>query len=116
MPEQRMTLMMQRTGEKLEHAIKQFPKYHKKILLGDFKAKDISKPKIWSESLHEINNDNGVREVNFAMSKNLIVKSKMFPHRNIHKFALASDGKIRRQICHILIEMRRHLYPFYQRS
>jgi hypothetical protein len=30
--------------------------------------------------MHEINNDNGVRLVNFATSKNLRVKSTMFPH------------------------------------
>jgi hypothetical protein len=33
----------------------------------------------------KISNDNGVRVVNFATSKNLTVKSTMFPHRNIHK-------------------------------
>jgi hypothetical protein len=45
------------------------------ILLGDFNMKvgreNISKPTIGNESLHEINNDNGVRVVNFATSKNL---------------------------------------------
>jgi hypothetical protein len=55
-----------------------------KILLGDFKAKvgreDIFKPTIGHESLHEISDDNGVRIVNFATSKNLIVNSTMFPH------------------------------------
>jgi hypothetical protein len=57
--------------------------YHIKILLGNFNAKvgreDISKPTIGNESLHEISNDDGVRAVNFATSKNLIVKSTMFP-------------------------------------
>jgi hypothetical protein len=60
-----------------------------KILLGDFNAKvgteDIFKPTIGNESLHEISNDNVVRVVNFATSKNLTVKSTMFPHSNIHK-------------------------------
>ena len=36
--------------------------------------------------LHQDSNDNGVRIVNFATSKNLFVKSTMFPHRNIHKY------------------------------
>jgi hypothetical protein len=67
-----------------------FPKYHTKILLGDFNAKvgreDILKPTTGNENLHEISNDNGVRVVNFASSKNLIVRSMMFSHRNIHKF------------------------------
>jgi hypothetical protein len=75
--------------EELERVFDKFPKYHMKILL-DFNAKvgreDIFKPAIGNESLHEINNDNGVRIVNFATPKNLIVKSTMFPDRNIHKF------------------------------
>jgi hypothetical protein len=62
---------------------------HMKMLLVDFNAKvakeDIFKPTIWNESLHAVSNDNGVRVVNFATSKNLTVKSTMFPHCNIHK-------------------------------
>jgi len=48
-----------------------------KALLGDFNAKvgreNIFKPTIGDESLHQENNDNGVRIVNFATSKNLAV-------------------------------------------
>jgi hypothetical protein len=78
-----------------------------KILLGDFNAKvgreDIFKPAIGNESLHEISNDNGVRLVNFATSKNLGVKSTMFPHCNNPKYTSTSpDGKTRKQIDHIL--------------
>jgi len=55
-----------------------------KILLGDFNAnvgkENIFKPAIRNESLHQESNDNGVRIVNFATSKNLVVKSTMFPH------------------------------------
>ena len=84
-----------------------------KILLGDFNAKvgreNIFKPTIGNESLHQDSNDNGVRIVNFATSKNLVVKSTMFPHRNIHKYTWTSpDGKIHNQIDHILIDRRRH--------
>jgi endonuclease/exonuclease/phosphatase family metal-dependent hydrolase len=84
-----------------------------KILFGDFNAKvgreDIFKPTIGNESLHEISNDNGVRVVNFATSKNLIVKSTMIPHCNIHTFTWTSpDGKTHNQIDHILIDRRRH--------
>jgi len=49
---------------------------------------NIFKPTIGNESLHQGSNDNGVRIVNFATSKNLVVKSTMFPHRNIHKHTL----------------------------
>jgi hypothetical protein len=60
-----------------------------KILLGDFNARlgrgDIFKLTIGNESLHEDKNDNGFKIVNFATSKNLVVKSTMFPRRNIRK-------------------------------
>jgi exonuclease III len=71
----------------LERAFDKFPKYHKKILLGDFNAKvgteDIFKTTIGNESLHGIRNDNGVRVVKFASTKNLAFKSTMFTHCNI---------------------------------
>jgi hypothetical protein len=87
-----------RINEEQELVFDKFPRYHMKILLGDFNAKvgteDIFKPTIRNESLHEISNDNGVRVVSFATSKNLTVKSTMFPHRNIHKVTWTSpDGK-----------------------
>jgi len=54
-----------------------------KILL-DFNAKvgreNIFKLTFGNDSLHQDSNDNGVRIVNFATSKNLVVKSMMFPH------------------------------------
>jgi hypothetical protein len=31
-----------------------------------------------------MNNDSGIRVVNFATSKNLIVKSTVFPHHSVH--------------------------------
>jgi hypothetical protein len=75
--------------KELEHVFDKFSKYDMEILLGGFNAKvsreDIFKPAIGNESLHEISNDNGVRLVNFAISKNFRVKSTMFPHHKIHK-------------------------------
>jgi hypothetical protein len=59
--------------EEVEQVFDQFPRYHMKILLGDFNAKvgreDIFKLIIDNKSLHEVSNDNGVRVVNFATSK-----------------------------------------------
>jgi hypothetical protein len=83
------------------------------ILLGDFNAKicreDIFKLTIGNESSHKNSNDNGVRLINFATSKNLVVKSTMFPHCNIHKYTWTSlDRKTRNQTGHVLIDRRQH--------
>jgi hypothetical protein len=90
-----------------------FREYHKKISFGGFNAKvgreDIFKLTIGNKSLHEISNNNGVRAVNFATSKNLTFKSTMFPHSNINKYTCTSpDGKTHDQIDHILVGRRRH--------
>jgi exonuclease III len=49
----------------LEQVFDQFPRYHAKILMGDFNArvgrKDIFKPISGNESLHETSNGNGIR-------------------------------------------------------
>jgi hypothetical protein len=95
--------------EELERVFDKFPKYHMKILLGDVNSKvdreDIFKLTIGNKSLHEISNDNGVRLVNLSTSKNLRVKSAMFPHCNIHKYTWTStDGKTHKQIDHILVD------------
>jgi hypothetical protein len=85
-----------------------FDKYHMKILL-HFNAKvgkeDIFNRQLGMKNFHEISNDNGVRLVNYATSKNLRVKSTMFPYCNIHKYTCTSPGgKTHNQIDHILTD------------
>ena len=97
--------------KELEQVFYHFAKNHMNILLGDFNAKlrreEIFKPTIGNESLHQDSNDNDFRIVNFATSENLVVKSTMFPHRDIHKYTWASpDGKTHNRIDHILIDRR----------
>ena len=89
--------------EELEQVFDHIPKYDMKILLRDFNAKvgreNIFKLTIGNESLHQNNNDNGAGTVNFANSKNLVVKITMFPHRDIHKHTWTSpDGKTHNQM------------------
>jgi hypothetical protein len=98
--------------KEVERVFDKFPKYHIKIML-DFDAKvgreNIFIPTNGNESLHEISNDNGVRLVNFATSKNLRVKSTMLLYCNIHKYTWTSpDGKTHNQIDHILVDRRKH--------
>jgi hypothetical protein len=73
-----------------------FPKYHKKILLGDFNAKlgrkDIFKLTIRNDSVHQDSNDYGIWIVYFAVSKNLVVKSTMIPNQNIHMYNCTSPN------------------------
>jgi len=83
-----------------------------KIPLGDFNEKlgreKIFKQTIRNESLRQDSNDNGVRIVNVATSKN-VIKSTMFLHRNFHKYSWNSPvGKTHHQIDHILIDRRWH--------
>jgi hypothetical protein len=94
--------------KELEGVFDQFSRYHMKILLGDFNAKvereDIFKIIIGNKSLHEASNDNGIRDVNFATSKNLIIKSTTFPRRDIHKHTWTSPDAV----THNQIDKRRH--------
>ena len=58
---------------------------------------------IGNDSLHQDSNDNGVRIVNCDTLQNLVVKSMMFMHQNIHKYTQTSpDGKTYNQIDHKL--------------
>jgi hypothetical protein len=70
-------------------------------------GESLFKPTIENESLHQDSNDNGVRIVNFAKSKNLVVKSTMFQHRNI---------QTHNQIDHILTDWRWNLSILVVRS
>ena len=55
--------------EELQQVFNQFPKYRMKIVLRNFNAKLA----IWNVSLHQDSSDNGVRLVNSAASKILLV-------------------------------------------
>uniref|UniRef100_A0A8D8SDU9 Craniofacial development protein 2 n=1 Tax=Cacopsylla melanoneura TaxID=428564 RepID=A0A8D8SDU9_9HEMI len=82
-----------------------------KILLGDMNAKlgheQMYKPALGDHSLHDHSNDNGIRLLEFALSRNMLVKSTMFPHRMIHKGTWVSpDGRTINQIDHVLVDTR----------
>jgi hypothetical protein len=72
------------------------PKCRMKILLGTFNAKVGKEDTQWTignESLYVISNDNGVTAVNSATSKDVTVKSMMFPHCKIHKYTWTSSDE-----------------------
>jgi len=102
--------------EELEHVFDQFPRNHMKILIdfsADVRKEDITRPEVRNESLYEISNNNGVRVVNVAKSKNLLVESTVFPYHNIYKYTwTSSKGKTHSQSDHILIGKRQHTNIF----
>jgi hypothetical protein len=69
-----------------------------KILLVGFNEKvgreNIFNPTFGDDSRNRDINDSGFRIVKFTNSKNLVVKSTMFPRRNIHNYTWTSpDGE-----------------------
>jgi hypothetical protein len=97
--------------EELDQVFDNFSTYHMKILSWDFNAnvgrENIFKSTIGNESLQQDSNDNGVRIANYATYEHLIVKSTMFPHRNIHKYTWTShDWKTHNMIVQIFTGRR----------
>ncbi|XP_025413934.1 craniofacial development protein 2-like [Sipha flava] len=87
--------------ENSENECDQIPTNKVKILLGDFNAKigqEVEyRPTIGKESLHKTSNDNGTRLVNFATTRNMIISSTTFPHKDIHKETWVSpSGQIKK--------------------
>jgi hypothetical protein len=92
----------------LEQNINQIAGSDTKIIFGDFNAKvckeSIYKPMIGNESLRNETNNNGIKMIQFAMSKGLNVRRTTFPHKDIHKETwYSADGRTANQIDHVLI-------------
>ena len=65
------------------------------------------RPTIGKYSLHEETNENGLRLIDFAAEKGLVVKSTFFMHKRIHQATWNSPDEItRNQIDHCLIDGR----------
>jgi hypothetical protein len=97
--------------EDLERLYDSCPRNDIKIVIGDMNAKvgqeDIYKRQIGRHSLHIESNQNGIRLVNFAAAKGMVVGSTMFPRKGIHKETWVSpDGTTRNQIDHVLVDSR----------
>ena len=103
--------------EELEQVLNYSANYHTKILLGDFNAK-VGRENIFTPTiLNEDSKNNGVKIVNFATSKNLVVKSMMFVHQKIHKYTWTPpDGMTHNLIVHILIGDGNQVYSMYDLS
>ena len=95
----------------LEDVYGRLPRHDVGIVLGDLNAKvgreETLRPNVGHYSLHERCNDNGSRLASFAISKNLIIASTIFRHKDIHKGTWKSpDGRTTNQIDHSLVDKR----------
>jgi hypothetical protein len=95
----------------LEKEYDKCPKNDMKLIIGDFNAKigqeGNLKPTIGKHSLHKDFRDNGMRLLGYAVCRNMIIGSTLFPYRNIHKITWKyPDEGTFNQIDHILIDVR----------
>lgn len=95
----------------LEQAYNRAPSNDVKIVLGDFNAKIGREPEYkrvaGRQSLHAECNDNGMRMINFAIARDMMVSTTCFPRRDIHKWTWSSpDGKTHNQIDHSINEQK----------
>jgi hypothetical protein len=71
------------------NTLNEIPRNRIRIVLGDFNAKQgkeiILRSTVGIHSLHDVTNENGFRLIDFASGGGLIVKSTMFPHKDIYK-------------------------------
>ncbi|XP_073848775.1 uncharacterized protein [Musca autumnalis] len=97
--------------ERLEETYDRCPAHDIKIILGDFNAKigkeNIFDPTVGKFSLHSETSDNGMRLIDFAAAKNMVVSSTRFNHLDIHKGTwLSPDQRTSNQIDHVVIDGR----------
>jgi endonuclease/exonuclease/phosphatase family metal-dependent hydrolase len=106
--------------DKLDRVYQKAPTHDIKIIMGDMNAKvgkDMRAHNAGKHSLHEVSNDNGMRLIDFAVSKNMVNSSVRFPHKDIHEETwISPDGHTKNQIDHVLIDARRASYIIDVRS
>jgi hypothetical protein len=107
--------------DELDEIYSECPRRDCKIIIGAMNAKvgneDVYRSFIGKYSLHNKTRDNGMRLINFASSRNMVVGSTMFSHKDIHKRTWKSpDGNVFNQTDHILTDARHFSYLMDVRS
>jgi len=98
--------------EQLEHTYDSIPRYYTKIIIvGDLNAQvcqeEEYKQTAGSCSFHENSNNNGVRLINFAIGKGMVISSTRLPKKDIYKHTWTSPGgRFNSQIDHVVIDKR----------
>ena len=98
----------------LEREYDRCPKHDIKIVIGDFNAQvgqeEEFKPVIGGFSAHSQTNENGLRLIDFAASKNMAVRSTFFQHKLLYRYTWRSPNENNEnresQIDHVLIDGR----------
>jgi exonuclease III len=82
--------------DKLDRVYQKAPTHDIKIIMGDMNAKvgkDMRAHNVDRYRLHEVSNDNGMRLTDFAVSRNMVISSVRFLHKDIHKETwISPDG------------------------
>jgi hypothetical protein len=90
--------------------IRRLPHMILKLSWGDMNAKvgkDMRDHNIGRYSLHEVSNGNGMRLIDFAVNRNMVISSVRFPHKDIHKETwITPNGHTKNQIDHVLIDVQ----------
>ncbi|XP_054082831.1 craniofacial development protein 2 isoform X1 [Zeugodacus cucurbitae] len=97
--------------ERLERTYERCPRHDVKVVLGDFNAR-VGKEGVFGTtagkfSLHDETSPNGLRLIDFAGARNMVVCSTRFQHKKIHQATwLSPDRNTRNQIDHVVIDGR----------
>ncbi|XP_054091892.1 craniofacial development protein 2-like [Zeugodacus cucurbitae] len=97
--------------ERLERIYERCPRHDVKVVLGDFNAR-VGKEGVFGTavgkfSLHDETSPNGLRLIDFAGARNMVVCSTGFQHKKIHQATwLSPDRNTRNQIDHVVIDGR----------
>ncbi|XP_038106723.1 craniofacial development protein 2-like [Culex quinquefasciatus] len=96
--------------EQLNWTYNSCPKHDIKIVIGDFNAQvgqeEEFRPVIGKFSAHVRTNENGLRLIDFATSKNMAVRSTCFQHNLRDKYTWRSPQGSESQIDHVVIDGR----------
>lgn len=97
--------------EQLDRAYGSLPAHDMKLVIGDFNAK-VGKEHTYAgtiggHSIHNITTNNGMKMINFAAMRDMVVSSTYFPHPRIHlETWVSNDGVTKNQIDHVLCDTR----------
>lgn len=97
--------------QKLEEKYDSIRRYDVRIVFGDLNVKigkeELLNKTMGKESLHKSINDNGITFINYAISKNVMVRSTRLQRKSIKKMTcLSLNGVTENQIDHVAIDTR----------